>query len=54
MNRFIGYRFKVLLVIEQQVYFCALISNSRYFVVQQNYLTNLEIVFLCYHSRKFV
>ena len=46
MNRFIGYRFKVLFVIEQQVNFCALTSNSRYFVVQLNYLTNLEIVFL--------
>ena len=45
MNRFIGYRFKVLLAIQQQVNLCALLSNIRYFVAQLKYLSNLEIFF---------
>ena len=41
----IGYRVKVLLVIQQQINLCALINDSRYFVVLR-YFSNLEILFL--------
>ena len=37
-NRFIGYRVKVLLVIQEKINVCALISSIRYFLIRTSKL----------------